>query len=271
MILDTELFRTAYVPNWYEQLDHLAHLTLPEPWRFKEADPVRKNIRTPILEKYIHAVYKAQVLDYLNTTNPAQKDAAIYVRSEYAVFSTGLMSKYYKPLYGLLERNKRVGNMYDWIFTGFSDDSTAPLKFIHPLPTRPFFALQQGITPYMSHLSIRVNVEHILCDGENVMRLPEWCREHKNLSLLLETAVETTRRITEVMPSVVVPQIYQGRVQYLMPIALTDPARPDLAMAMTPMDGYYLGATCLTLEMAYTNARLLAAPTVSWLTNLVEL
>lgn len=40
-------------------------------------------------------------------------------------------------------------------------------------------------------------------------------------------------------------------------------------MTLTVMDGYYLGNTCLTLEMAYLNARLLARPAAAWLTRLV--
>ena len=44
---------------------------------------------------------------------------------------------------------------------------------------------------------------------------------------------------------------------------------PDLAMTLTIMDGYYLGNTCLTLEMAYLNARLVARPTARWLSGLV--
>ena len=46
--------------------------------------------------------------------------------------------------------------------------------------------------------------------------------------------------------------------------------RPDLAMALSIMEGYYIGHTCLTLEMAYQNARLLARPTARWLAELVE-
>ena len=60
-----------------------------------------------------------------------------------------------------------------------------------------------------------------------------------------------------------------GGVQYLLPVCLTDMERPDLAMTLTIMDGYYLGNTCLTLEMAYLNARLLARPVAPWLTGLV--
>lgn len=55
-----------------------------------------------------------------------------------------------------------------------------------------------------------------------------------------------------------------------MPIYLTNMERPDLAMTLSDMAGYYIGHTCLTLEMAYLNARLLARPTASWLTGLVD-
>lgn len=51
---------------------------------------------------------------------------------------------------------------------------------------------------------------------------------------------------------------------------LGDAEQPDLAMTLTIMDGYYLGNTCLTLEMAYLNARLLSKPVASWLSEIVE-
>ena len=185
MTLLPDLFSFAYVPNWYIQLDELAALALPEPWRFRSPAYSTKNPDNPILERYIHSIFKKQVIDY----NP------------------------------------------EW--------------------------------------PIRVNVDHILGDAENFSRLPDSVRDAKNLPLLLETAVELARRWAVVEPSIVVPQGYQGRVQYLLPICLTDMENPDLAMTLTVMDGYYLGNTCLTLEMAYLNARLLARPAAAWLTNLV--
>ncbi len=102
--------------------------------------------------------------------------------------------------------------------------------------------------------SIRVNVEHILGDEENLNRIPAKIRKAKNLPLLLETAVELARRKAVVEPGFVSAQGYMGRVQYLLPIYLTKMNKPDLAMTLTVMDGYYLGNTCLTLEMAYLNA-----------------
>ncbi len=33
-----DLFEFAYIPNWYLQLDDLAEMALPEPWRFCDSD-----------------------------------------------------------------------------------------------------------------------------------------------------------------------------------------------------------------------------------------
>lgn len=116
---------------------------------------------------------------------------------------------------------------------------------------------------------IRVNIDHILGDEENLSRLPSEVRDARNLPLLLEMAEELAWRKAVVEPGIVVPQGYQGWVQYLLPICLTDMEKPDLAMTLSIMGGYYLGNTCLTLEMAYLNVRLLAKPVAPWLSGLV--
>ena len=72
------------------------------------------------------------------------------------------------------------------------------------------------------------------------------------------------------IPVLAVPQLYRGKIQYLLPISLLNPKETDLAMTVEPMDGYYIGNTCLNLEMAYGNARLLAKPTAPWLSMMVE-
>lgn len=160
--------------------------------------------------------------------------------------------------------------MLDWYFTGFADELSPQLRYITPLPQKPSYYMTQYGVNYNPEWSIRVNVDHILGDEENLSRLPAEIRNARNLPLLLETAVEPARRKAMVEPSIVVPQGYQGRVQYLLPICLTDMERSDLAMTLSIMNGYYLGNTCLTLEMAYLNARLLSRPVAGWLTEIVE-
>lgn len=129
--------------------------------------------------------------------------------------------------------------------------------------------MKNGVN-FIPEWPIRVNVDHILGDEENLERIPAKIRKAKNLPLLLETAVELARRKAVVEPSIIVPQGYQNRLQYLLPVCLTNMVKPDLAMTLSVMDGYYLGNTCLTLEMAYLNARMIARPTAGWLTDLVK-
>lgn len=269
MTIQTELFSFAFIPAWLDQLDSLAQTCLPEPWSFRNPSVQTQNADTPILERYIKAVFRKQAIEYMNAANPYEADRVFHVRNETACFNTGLLNKQYKGVYMCFERNKRKDSLIDWYFRGWADESSPLLRYIEPLPFRPSFAsLEYGLN-FCPEWEIRVNVDHILGDTENISRLPELIRDAWNLPLLLETAVELGRRKAIVVPSVVVPQVYQGRLQYLLPIHLTNRIRPDLAMALSAMDGYYLGHTCLTLDMAYLNARLYARPTAPWLSELV--
>lgn len=47
-MIPTDLFEFAYVPDWYGQLDELAEIALPEPWRFRKPAVETKNTDTPI-------------------------------------------------------------------------------------------------------------------------------------------------------------------------------------------------------------------------------
>lgn len=53
MNLMPDLFSFAYVPGWYEQLDELAELAIPEPWCFRNPNYYTKNQDSP----HIGAVY----------------------------------------------------------------------------------------------------------------------------------------------------------------------------------------------------------------------
>lgn len=268
MLIQTDLFSFAFVPHWYLQLDELAELALPEPWRFQNPVYESKNSDTPILERYIQAVFRKQVIDY-NTAEQDDKDRIFLIRNEFACFHTGLYTKRYKPIYCFFNRNHKQDSLLNWYFRGFADEISPLLRYVAPLPEKPSYHMPQYGVNYNTSWSIRVNVDHILGDAGNVERIPAAVREAPNLPLLLEVAVELARRRAVIDPGIVVAQVYQQRVQFLLPLCLTDMERPDLALALTAMDGYYFGNTCLTPEMAYLNARLFARPNASWLTSLV--
>ena len=128
--------------------------------------------------------------------------------------------------------------------------------------------MQNGVN-FNPEWPIRVNAEHILSDPENRERLPKKLLRFKNLPLLLETAVELGRRKQQLSRAGSTAG-YQNQLQFLLPICLTDMEKPNLAMTLAERNGYYLGSTCLTLEMAYLNARMIARPIAPWLTSLVK-
>lgn len=59
-------------------------------------------------------------------------------------------------------------------------------------------------------------------------------------------------------------QFYDGRIQLLLPLCLTGD-KPELALTIQREDGFYAARTCLTLNMAYNNARLICRPETSWI------
>ena len=267
--MQTDLFNFAYIPAWFEQLYTLAQLATPEPWRYKTPEYETQNSETPILERYINQIFRKQAVEY-NCASEAQADAAFYIRNEFACFHTGLYTQVYKDIYMCFERNKKRDTLKQWYFKGFATNSSPWLKYVHPLPQKPSFPMRQWMTYFSPEREIRINASHILSDAENAARLPEAVRGAWNLPLLLEIAVELARRKARIDWNLAIPQLFQSRVQYLLPIHLTRMDTPDLAIALSVMDGYYIGHTCLTLEMAYQNARLLARPTARWLLELVE-
>ena len=118
--------------------------------------------------------------------------------------------------------------MLEWYFRGFCDELSPWLKYIEPLPERPIYPMAQQGLNFNPEWPIRVNVEHILGDEENLERLPAKIRKAKNLPLLLETAVELARRKVVVEPGLVTAQGYMGRCSTCCPFILRKWTSPTL-------------------------------------------
>ena len=240
-----------------------------EPWGYKNPLFERKNASYHILEKYIHTVFRCLALDHTSAKSQNEADSYICIRNEFACFNTGLLSRRYRPIFAYFEKSKREGSFREWTLSGYTDCNTGKMKTLELLPLKPFFREREDAV-FHADWPIRVNVDHILDAQDTRNGIPEVIRHQPNLSLILEVAAEQARRMAAYSPSLVVPQIYQGRAQFLLPLNFLQPEKPDLAMTLEPMEGYYIGHTVLNLEMAYNNARLLAKPTIPWLSAMVE-
>lgn len=255
-MLPVDLFEFGYFPRWPDQLKELAAMAQPEPWAFPG------DAGDPILERYINGIYQRAAILYNGAADQEARDQLLVLRRDFAAFDTGLFTPQYAPILAYFARNKREGERR-WYFKAWATPGNPLLSRASPLPQRvPFDA---G-TAYNPAWPIRPNIEHMTLDESNLDRIPPALRESKLLPLLLETATELARRQACTTPGIVVPQHYQRRIQYLLPICLMDPERPDLAMTLSPADGYYVGSTMLTLRMAYTNARQVGRSLAPWLT-----
>jgi hypothetical protein len=114
-------------------------------------------------------------------------------------------------------------------------------------------------------LELRTNIEHII--SENRERFPEPYRSMRDYQLqtFVKGAVENAKERVRRNYKATVPQYYRGRVQLLLPLCLETAERADLAIVIERLEGFYRGSTCLTLDMAYNNARQLARPDRDWL------
>lgn len=115
--------------------------------------------------------------------------------------------------------------------------------------------------------NIRSNIDHILGDEENLTRIPASLMGEGNSLLLrraFEGAVVEAARRAAANYTLAVPQFYGGRIQLLLPLCLTGD-KPELALTIQREDGFYAARTCLTLDMAYNNARLICRPETSWI------
>ncbi len=111
----------------------------------------------------------------------------------------------------------------------------------------------------------RPNIDHIIVDNRD--RFPALYRSMSDFALtsLLDGAISKVKVRLRRNYKTAIPQYYNGRMQLLLPLCLGDPKTADLALAVEDRNGHYRASTCLTLDMAYNNARQLARPDKDWL------
>ena len=178
------------------------------------------------------------------------------------LFNTGLYTRRYETIYGLFEPNTKPDARQRWFLKGFFKESDPMLVSFEYLPCRVRFTEDPSELVFDYRLPIRSNIDHILGDEENLTRIPASLMGEGN-SLLLRRAFEGAV-VEAANYTLAVPQFYGGRIQLLLPLCLTGD-KPELALTIQREDGFYAARTCLTLEMAYNNARLICRPETSWI------
>lgn len=281
--------------NQKSAIETLKNMALPERWTYSVED---ENYPSPILAKYLKWTFVKLM-----------KEDKILYSNDYASFNTGLVDKFYKPIYAVFDKNKF--NKQPWHFIDFcvAGSSTVAARkltdnFSH-LPERALYIQNYDDVIYDTSLPVDVNWEHIIL--ENIDRMPtellrqvcfgsfdvldpsqindnDKARYYDKLRNVLESnpmrlsiissmmgmAVETAKHRVAWNYKTAIPVYYptDNSVHLILPLALNinEPEEISIALVMTKTpSGRYRAVTIFTLDMAYSNARLVTKPSSDWL------
>ena len=251
------LRKFAYLGEFAPAIQGLADMARPERWSYVQTPSPRKNI---ILENYVYHTFNR-----LRAQQEASPEGNyIYTSKKNVCFNTGLFTPNFEPIFALFDKND-MKCAAEWKLKGFYKESSIELSKISPLPERASYFDSISDLMFDTRLEMRINIDHILEDERNRQRIPVQYRNMSNLPMLFSAALEYAKIRVKENYKAAVPQYYHERIQFLLPISLGDPQKVDLSLAVGAREGVYTGHTCLTLDMAYNNARLIAKPESDWL------
>lgn len=245
----------AIVPAFPDQLKALEDLAEPEEWNYKNTPTT---FERPILDNYLQRTY-ARIVE--------QGRVELSQDLQHACWNTGLVTTHQEPIFMLLDQNLKHDQpgQPPWHFRRFSRQGERQLNYFEKLPEMATYFDDPSCLVIDSRLELRVNIEQIIDD--NKARFPDPFKDRSNfeLQMMLQGSIANANERVRRNYKAAVPQFYQGRVQLLMPLCLEIPERADLALVVEKFAAFYRGSTCLTLDMAYNNARQLARPDREWL------
>lgn len=185
-----------------------------------------------------------------------------------ACFNTGLQTQYGKDIIASFRKNVCVDNpsIQPWVLYRFWDVDSADLRDFAKVPQPAEYYKKSSDLFFDLDYDLRWKTEHIV--EENAARLPESLKTNPHLAALaIDGALKNLKARIMRNYKLAIPHWYNGRVQLLLPLCLTDDCTADLALVADKdkEQKCYTIQTILTMEMAYTDARLICRPDGEWL------
>lgn len=247
-----DLFDFAYMANTQQMLDNLAALAEPENWDYQNTPSAQHK---PILMNYLKYTYRRLAEE--GKISRSDND-------DFATFNTGLVTPSQEPIYALFDRNN-IPDRQPWHFMRFVRRGEQALICFSELPDLATYYTNPTVLVLDCSKELRVNVEHIVNDNKTRFPAPFNTMDDFALQTFLKGAIDNAKERVRRNYKTAVPQYYASRVQLMLPLCITRPGQADLAIIAEDHGLFYRAATCLTLDMAYNNARLLAKPDKDWL------
>jgi len=243
----------AMMPKFTDDIDVLSKLAEPEEWDYKNTSQHQLH---PVLRNYVMYTYRRIA---------EEKKIAITADEEFCCWNTGLITKNQEPIFALFSRNKLENTDPYWHFWKFARRGEWELNKFPSLPDMAHYFEDPSILVFDTRKELRINVEHVVADNLERFSADLQQMNPYGLQNIVKGAIDSAIQRVKRNYKTAIPQYYQGSVQLLLPLSLTDPTRADLALVVERFSDFYRAATCLTLDMAYNNARQLARPDRDWL------
>lgn len=233
-------------------LNYLSNMAEQEIWTFDEENPLN------LLRKYIYGTF-SQCYN--------QNKILVSADGNNSCFNTGLLTPNGSDIIALFVKNNREGAQ-PWVLKGFKDISDR--EYMNLFSVTPKLATYTDNFEdfyFNPELELIINIDHILDD--NWERIHSIVPYSKNIvKALLHGVIDETKKKIKRNIRLVVPQYYNKKIMYLMPIKLpiSDDTYVTMALAVEKAnENQYRANTIFTKEMAYEKARLLMKPESNWL------
>ena len=255
--LPESLYEFAQIPDFHNVIGVLEGMAEPEDWTYHSTST--PGIQFPILENYVNNTYKRIAVE---------KKVSYSKDKKYCCFDTGLITRIQRePIFMLFEENTNPTIDCFWYFSKFFRKGEHEVNRFDKLPEMAFYWDDSSKLVYDTRKELIINSEHIIQDNKARFPAPYNSMADYNLQLYLDGCIKSTIDKLKRNYKIAVPQYYitTGTIQLLIPLCLSNPGVADLAVVVEDYGTMYRASTCLTLDMAINNARLLARPDRDWL------
>ncbi|WP_181321513.1 DUF3825 domain-containing protein [Pandoraea apista] len=248
-----DLFELVFIPRMNEKLVDLVGLAEPEDWSYRNA---ANGSGHPVLHNYLRYTYSRLA---------EEGKIAVADDGRSIAMNIGLVTPGQEPIFLYCTQNKLQGRDEPWHFGAWKRKGEFELTRFSALPEMAHYFDDPSSLVLDIRKELRANVEHIIDDNKGRFPAPYSAMDVYQLQTFLKGAIDNARERVRRNYKTAVPQYYRGKVQLLLPLCLTRPGIADLALVIEDHGAFYRASTCLTLDMAYNNARQLARPDRDWL------
>lgn len=233
----------------------VAEMAQDEVWETRNGEPYG------ILKNYLD-----QTFCRLRQENKIIYDEA----NQFACFNTGLQTDENKDIFMLFGRHQHADcedmDYSEWVFIDIIDSYSTRLRIFGVVPEIATYIENAEDLVFNHKYTFETNIEHIIHDNRDRL-LPEFQNNATMARYAIEGALSSLREGLKRNYALAVPHWHKGSLQLLLPLDMNGNGQPEMVLAIEKDERMktYRVKTILSIEMAYSNARLLRKLDYHWL------